>query len=619
LFPCFFTGEGDFVTFIVRTVSRTADGRVIIRPTLVDKETIGIGRDATNVIHLADLAVEPFHAAFTRLPGGRVLTQTVGGLGFAVDGRPTKRAEIDANRGAELRFGGHLLTLAMEDGVATVSVERTDAVSNATGEKDERTAFSLVELLPGKRLSAWTFLILILAACLAWPIYSWATWHDAKTRPVGFHADKMWSSGPLSQAHRALENNCQACHDKAFVSVEDNKCVSCHTGIHDHADPKRQINAMAPPNFGKRLQNGFKSALGVPTGQRCVDCHTEHQGAGPMSTAAQAFCTDCHATLKSRLTDTKLADVSDFGTAHPQFRPAIVTDSSGAVPIFRRISLDANPVQNSGLKFPHGTHLSATNGVARMAQTMKSELGWGNALACKDCHKPTSDGVRFQPVEMERDCQTCHSLAFDRIGGTDRTFRHGQPAQVVADLRAYFRSTGPVRPISLGGVERRRPGDYAASQISGDYAKGLRSYGGGAEAAINAVFTKGGACYDCHVVDRTGDASSAGWRIRRVVQPTRFLQKGWFNHEAHKTDKCETCHKAATSGANSAVMLPGIATCRECHGDESSRAGGPSTCATCHSYHVDASAPWRAKRDVSREKGQERFVVSVGHLKGAVR
>ncbi|AYJ87459.1 cytochrome C [Sphingomonas paeninsulae] len=607
------------MTFIVRTVSRTADGRVIIRPTLVDKETIGIGRDATNDIHLADLAVEPFHAAFTRLPGGRVLAQTVGGLGFAVDGRSTKRAEIDANRGAELRFGGHLLTLAMEDGVATISVERTDALSDATGEKDERTVFSLAGLLPGKRLGAWTFLILILAACLAWPVYSWATWHDVKTRPVGFHADKMWSSGPLSQAHRALENNCQSCHEKAFVSVEDNKCVACHIGIHDHADPKRQINAMAPPNFGKRVQNGFKSVFGVPTGQRCVDCHTEHQGAGPMPATAQAFCTDCHATLKSRVTDTKLADVSDFGTAHPQFRPAIVTDSSGAAPIFRRVSLDASPIQSNGLKFPHGTHLSATNGVARMAQTMKSEQGWDNALACKDCHKPTSDGVRFQPVEMERDCQMCHSLAFDRIGGTVRTLRHGQPAQVVADLRAYFRSTGPVRPISLGGVERRRPGNYAASQTSGNYASGLRNYGGGADAAISAVFTKGGACYDCHVVDRTGDANSAGWRVRPVVQPTRFLQKGWFNHEAHKTDKCETCHKAATSETNSPIMLPGITTCRECHGGESSRADVPSSCAMCHSYHIDASAPWRAKRDVSRAKGQGRFVVPAGYLKGAVR
>jgi predicted CXXCH cytochrome family protein len=596
------------MTFIIRTVSRTADGRVIIRPTSIEKETIGVGRDATNDIHLADLAVEPFHATLTRLSNGRVLAETVGGLGFTVDGRSTKRAEIDANRGAELRFGGHLLTLAIENDAPTISIERTEALSDATGEKDERKAFSLAGLLPGKRIGAWSFFLLILAVCLAWPIYSYATWHDVKARPAGFHADKMWSSGPLSQAHHVLENNCQACHAKAFVSVEDTKCVACHIGIHDHADPRRQIHAMAAPGFGQRLQNGFKSAFGVPTGQRCVNCHTEHQGAGPMPATAQAFCTDCHATLKSRLPDTKLADVGDFGTQHPQFRPAIVTDSSGSNPIFKRISLDVRPVQNTGLKFPHGVHLSSTNGVARMAQTMKAEQGWGNALACKDCHTPTSDGVRFQPVEMERNCQMCHSLGFDKIGGTVRTLRHGQPAQVVADLRAFFRSTSPARPISLGGFERRRPGDYAATQTGGDYLVGARRYGGGAEAAINAVFTRGGACYDCHVVDRTGDARSAGWHVRPVVQPTRYMQKGWFDHDAHKTEKCETCHKASASGTGSKVMLPGIASCRECHGGENSNAAVPSSCAMCHSYHVDtAAAPWRTKLEVNRAKGQNRF------------
>ena len=48
----------------------------------------------------------------------------------------------------------------------------------------------------------------------------------------------------------------------------------------------------------------------------------------------------------------------------------------------------------------------------------------------------------------------CHSLAFDQIGGTIRTLRHGAPAQVIADLRALYRAGGPQRPAEL---ERRRP------------------------------------------------------------------------------------------------------------------------------------------------------------------
>src|SRR3546814_20176022 len=99
-----------------------------------------------------------------------------------------------------------------------------------------------------------------------------------------------------------------------------------------------------------------------------------------------------------------------------------------------------------------------------MAWTMKAQYGFGDALACKDCHRPTADGVRFLPVDMERDCQMCHSLAFETIGGTVRTLRHGQPDQAIADLRAYFRSTRPAQPPALGGMARRRPGAYRSEE-----------------------------------------------------------------------------------------------------------------------------------------------------------
>ena len=40
--------------------------------------------------------------------------------------------------------------------------------------------------------------------------------------------------------------------------------------------------------------------------------------------------------------------------------------------------------------------------------------GYGAPLECADCHTPTADGVRFLPVEMEQDCESCHSLVYDR-------------------------------------------------------------------------------------------------------------------------------------------------------------------------------------------------------------
>ena len=105
------------MSFILRTVSRTADGREIVRPVTLAQPSISIGRDASNDIHLADLAVEPFHARLTRLPGGKVRAQSVGGLGFTVDGRPTELADVSPDKGAELRFGGHLLTIGSDGDV----------------------------------------------------------------------------------------------------------------------------------------------------------------------------------------------------------------------------------------------------------------------------------------------------------------------------------------------------------------------------------------------------------------------------------------------------------------------------------------------------------------------
>src|SRR3546814_18506228 len=105
---------------------------------------------------------------------------------------------------------------------------------------------------------------------------------------------------------------------------------------------------------------------------------------------------------------------------------------------------------------------------------------------------------------MERDCQMCHSLAFETIGGTVRTLRHGQPDQAIADLRAYFRSTSPAQPPALGGMARRRPGDYAQGRIYHAYFGAAAALPPRAHDAVRAAFSKGGACYDCHPIPPPG-------------------------------------------------------------------------------------------------------------------
>jgi predicted CXXCH cytochrome family protein len=576
------------MSFLVRQISRTADGREIIRPYSYANQEVIIGRDAACEVHLADLAVDLKHARITLLNGDKIEVAALGGLGFEADGSKTQSIRINAARGAELRFGSHRLTIGREDGAILVTVERVEALSDAAEERDEIGLFTLKALLPGRRISAWAFFLLVLAAFLAWPIHNFYQSHKAEKERAAFQADSLWSSGRLSTAHARLEKNCKACHTEAFVAVKDSSCMSCHKNVHDHADTRKLKIAKGPPDWEGRAMRKVAEKFNRPEG-RCVECHTEHEGAGPMAATKQEFCSSCHADMDTRLAGTKIANASDFGTAHPQFKP-LVAVAPGLPPTMQRISLDKKPSDNSGLKFPHGTHLSQTNGVARMAQRLGRKFGFGNALECADCHNKTADGVRFMPVTMEANCSMCHSLGIERIGGTVRTLRHGDPKMVVADIRAFYRSGGPFRKPALQLLEgRARPGQYAASRPYYAYF-GSVNYGR-ADSAVQAVFSKGGACYDCHTIFAPS-AGSDNWGVQPVHQSMRYMEKGWFDHNAHKTETCASCHKAARSNNSSDLLLPDLKSCRSCHGGEASNADVPSSCAMCHSYHIGDGAPW---------------------------
>ncbi len=590
------------MTFLLRQISHSAEGREIVRPSRVEGGRLTIGRSPECDIHLTDLAVALHHATIERI-GERLRLTTEKGLYVELNGRKTQTGVIDVAAGGEIRIASHLVRItaaAADTDEIAVDIERVGEVGAGKWRSAERM-FSLASVMPGKRAAAWALIALVLALFLAWPIKGYFDRQEEKETAQRFHADEMWSSGKLSLAHTSLENDCQACHVKAFEAVTDAACKDCHTGIHDHADPFRLARAQPGLTTWGKVELAFKETFDIPPG-RCVECHTEHEGATRMPATAQRFCSDCHATLQEQLSDTQLANAADFGTAHPEFQPALITRWDDDRPVLRRLSLARTPREDSNLKFPHDLHLSKTGGVPQMARRLGSEFGFGQALECKDCHVPTPDGVRFQPINMEEDCGMCHSLAFDRVGGTVRTLRHGEPQQVIADLRALYggRSGG-----SWNGADRRRPGIHVAPGGSVNAAQ-----------AIRATFSPGGACYDCHQVVAPPPGSLA-FDIRPVAFPMRYMQKGWFDHRAHRTEECSSCHLAEKSGSASDLLLPDLASCRECHGGESARAEVPSSCAMCHDYHMDEGAPSMLIRERVRGKKKDTDIADTAKLRRA--
>lgn len=258
------------MSFTVRQISLTADSREIVRSATLDKPQLVLGRASTSDIHLPDLALEPDHARIEQLDARTVRVRATGTLGFEIEGRTTRRADIDVSKGAELRFGGHRITVSQEDGATVLTIRRVDAVSEASEEKEEARVFSLARLAPPKRLTAWGLVLAILIGFLAVPIYSYATRPADDMRNIysvkgdNIKGDGAWSSGPLSQAHHALEGKCETCHQKAFVSVRDSACQTCHTSVHDHAPAARIAMARTEPGIGGKFLNLVASTFGKP-------------------------------------------------------------------------------------------------------------------------------------------------------------------------------------------------------------------------------------------------------------------------------------------------------------------------------------------------------------------
>ena len=124
------------MSFILRRISTTKTGKQIIRDQALPGDAITLGREGGNIIHIADLAVNPHHATITSTDGRHVRVQAQEGLGFDINGRPETVADIDSAAGAELRFGGHRLTIAREGEAIFLLVERIVELSQSWKDVD---------------------------------------------------------------------------------------------------------------------------------------------------------------------------------------------------------------------------------------------------------------------------------------------------------------------------------------------------------------------------------------------------------------------------------------------------------------------------------------------------
>lgn len=580
---------------------RAGGGDPIVRERVVERLTATIGRASDNDIVLADLSIDPSHARMRFSGPGRISIESLSGLPFKVGGKSVQGAELNVASHPLVEFGEYRLAFEPgEDEAVKVTITREEDEHHASP-----SIFSLQAKVFGRRKMAWLLASGVFLICLLVPLIG-AMWFQS----LKIHPDQQWSTGPLSKAHAFMETDCKTCHANAFVAVRDETCLTCHQAgetaakslatareagspfaprlVAEHAAHRDLRTATPlPASLGGKISVLTQRAFNHPT-DRCASCHIEHTPAkggkpdAPLSDKPKLVvvqdCESCHSQLKMRLAKTDLIDTPDW-SKHPGFRPLVMT-SAGPKPTFQRVELDTAPQERNGLTFPHRLHMDPLGGVARQAIGLGKSAGYGAALECASCHRRTPDGKDFQPIQMERDCGDCHSLAYDRVGGEFRNLPHGDLPKVIATLAG--------RGLSApGGSDRTRPGQIRPT-----------SFSAGGASAYRATFSPGGACYDCHTISWDGDTV----RMAPVKLATKYLPRGGFDHSVPEHGgpgqsksggfECTDCHRAKTSDKASDVLIPDLAKCGTCHGKTTAQiaAADDADCTTCHSFHTPGQA-----------------------------
>lgn len=430
-----------------------------------------------------------------------------------------------------------------------------------------------------------------------------------------FRLNTPFMNGPVSTRHQLFGVTCEKCHDpwgawdsftttgEDHPSVSDKKCNSCHEG---------------PPHHWHKAPQGGTKGIPVIGDPACIHCHQEHRGQAALANLPDRSCLECHADLDShmpkgypaRTVRAEGKKMESFLAGHPEF--ARIASKKGD---YAKIFLN------------HQVHLR--KGLAGLPEG-KSQL------SCEDCHQPDSTRAYMQAIDYEVNCIGCHpvDLSDDRFLGKKLTLPHDQPAVVRQAIRTGFSALVASKPEEVT-IEKKVRGKTKQVPVLDDKELKAESYveqqkkwvENQVSAAEKAVFgPKSQACRLCHVLTEAAEekkegeppaaeekkegepaaaaaaeekgaseekkkeqAPSAGSaeglpKVEYTAIPERWFVHSKFMHKPHRNLTCTACHMGAGgSTKTSDVLVPGIASCKDCHSTEAHHAR--ANCVECHVYH----------------------------------
>jgi predicted CXXCH cytochrome family protein len=523
----------------------------------VELARITLGRGTDQDVQLPDVRVTLAHAEIHPQQGGGWRIECRSENPVWVNDSSTVEAALGV--GDTVDCGRFRLTVEPPEPGADLVLQIEERVSarEEKGRRRRQFALDLAQTTLRKRRTAWGLAALVLALLLALP----AVLRYGAFGTAGASLDAAWQAGPASAAHSGFIKDCDTCHRAPFAAVRNDACLACHKQQAHHSDRPEIL------------------ALDEMGGARCGSCHQEHTGHDALIARNTALCTDCHADPSERYAAAQLPAVSRFDGDHPGFTLSLPAWEQGTA---RRIEVaqEPGPVrEHSHIAFPHDVHVAAAG--------VSSPDGL-RVLACADCHRPM--GKSFAPIRMEDHCLSCHRLDFDP-DMPGRRLPHRAPEEVagiILDHYARVALTGGVAEASAPEAVRllRRPGEALRAE---ERETAMNWAEARAREAMDDVFARR-LCIGCHNVQRSEDPAKP-WTVEPVSLAASYLTGARFDHAAHRTEPCARCHAAEKSKDSSDVLIPTLATCRECHGDPGTSGRMATACVDCHGFHI-ATKTW---------------------------
>ncbi len=553
---------------LLRVVKRRAKGIVSRQEHALSGDPLRVGRATGQDIYLPNLRVALQHAAINLGHDGTIQLRARTLAGVRHNDEVVTSAMLQV--GDRVEIGPYRLTLLPPPEGFDLALEQED-IGQAADLGYERPAGQDPTARPrrfGLRAWSWTLALVILALFLVLPLIGAQSpvlrgvWRSVFT-PL---SDAAWNPGALSRNHQHFGSDCANCHERAFVAVRNETCLECHQDQPRHVDDDDvQVAALAQAD--------------------CTDCHKEHHGSAALIRKDDGLCLDCHRDIKAIANRSKLLDIpSGFGTGHPQLRASLVRHTEGRDQV-TRVSLNDQPAlrEHSNLSYSHKVHLDK-KGIRGDGQR--------EVLQCASCHERAPGGRRMAPIRYQPHCHRCHNLTF-AMDDPEREVPHGNAKTVLEMLKAYY----AMRALEAGGLSvsdtppaRERPG------TSGAAPKPLTAVERAAQraATVSQGLFKYRVCALCHTV-RT-DSNPARWAINPVRVAETWFPKARFDHGRHEAVECRTCHKAESSEDSVDVLVPGIATCRDCHGGPDTEGKVASNCVSCHGFHLSTRYTMEGKK-----------------------